>query len=191
MASPTTSPFQLISGTSPWYPKPDPALSAQTNLAIRRAFDDIYQLVNSLSLGVQATGSGKIVVPAAPAPPALVTGCQLSLPRAGLWIVIGCVTFQIQDAGDIGSVFSLLLGAQGQQQAGPATGVSSPNMLVPQGQLEAQAQPVIQTIAQNWSFRANQGASARLLVQKDSAGTGTTSQVLGANSAISAIWAGL
>lgn len=191
MSSVPTSPIQLLSGSTPWYPKYDPTLSKDANQAFRKAFDAIYQLVNSLSLGFQATGSGKIVVPASPKPPVLVTGCQLKLSRAGLWVVLGSATFQVTDAGDIGSVFSLQLGTQGQQQAGAQSMVNPPATLVPQGQLLVQAQPVTQTISMNWSFKANAGAQVRLLVQKDSHGAGTTSQVLGAESAIAAIWVGL
>ena len=192
MSTQPTSPFQLLSGKTPWYPRPDPTLSPATNDALRRAFDDIYQIVNSLSLGLQVTGSGKIVVPAAPKPPALVTGCQLTLSRAGFWIVFGSVTFDITDAGDIGSVFSVILGTQGQQQTGAkAGGVAAPVNLIPQGQVLVQAQPAIQTVTQNWSLRGVQGAQVRLLVEKDVHGAGTTSQVLGANSAIAAVWCGL
>lgn len=106
--------------------------------------------------------------------------------------MFGSVTFDITDAGDIGSVFSVILGTQGQQQTGAkAGGVAAPVNLIPQGQVLVQAQPAIQTVTQNWSLRGVQGAQVRLLVEKDVHGAGTTSQVLGANSAIAAVWCGL
>lgn len=192
MSTPITSPLLLLSTKAPWYPRYDAKLSKETNDALRRAFDDIYQLLGSLSIGLQATGTGKILVPAAPTVPALVTGCQLKLPRQGLWIIFGSVTFSVSDAGDVGSIFSLILGTTGQQQSGVKTGVANPINLVAQGQLKVAAQPVIQTIpGPPWSARFNVNGTVKLLVQKDSSGSGATSSVLGANSAIAAVWAGL
>src|ERR1700757_1607147 len=126
--SAVTSPLQLLSGKTPWYPQHDPALSAQTQLALRRAFDNIYQITGTLlPLGAQATGTGSVIVPAAPVAPAAIPGCQITFPRAGLWLVTGVWSVQILDAADLGHPFSgsLLVGGlaapAGQTVVPPAT----------------------------------------------------------------------
>src|SRR5215472_10092523 len=103
ITTPPTSPNQLTSTKAPWYPMPDPKLSKETSLAIRRAFDNIYQIMGGLlPFGIAATGTAQIVIPAAVAnPPASIPGCQIKIARAGLWQVIGTFSIQVLDAGDL------------------------------------------------------------------------------------------
>jgi hypothetical protein len=184
-----TAPAQLP-GTGLWYPPPDPSLSKQTQLALRRAFDQIYQISGTLiSVGVQATGQGTVVVPAAPNAYAAVTACKVVFPRAGLWLVTGVLSFQVLDAGDLNHPIygSLLIGGL-QQQPGQSIVAARQQA---QARLLVQAQPETHTIAQTWSFRANANGNAQLQVQKDAAATGTHTLVDGANSSIMAVWCGL
>src|SRR5579864_7244383 len=97
-----TSPVQLLSGKTPYYPQPDPSLSPQTREALRRVFDNIYQIAGTLlPLGVQAFGKGTVIVPAAPVAPSAVPGCQIVFSRAGLWLVTGVWSLKVLDAGDL------------------------------------------------------------------------------------------
>lgn len=170
-----------------FYPRPDPSVSKQVNDALRRIFDLGYTVTDSLTpLVVAALGNSLVTVPADPTPPLNVPGCQLTLARAGIWIVMGTFTFLVNDAADIGSVFTGSLYASGLGQ--PATQIISPPAM-PLGfaRLQVQAQPSIATVAQTWIVTAKAGAIVRLRCQKDVAGTGA-SQCDGGNSSIAAMW---
>lgn len=191
MASAPTSPLQLITGKSPWYPTHEAALPERTNYALRRVFDNVYQLAGSLlPLGVAATGIGTLVVPAAPTPPATIPNCQITFSRAGLWLVTGVFSIQVLDAGDLNFAFNGALLVQGTQQ--PAGQSVVPSAIQPaKAILLVQAQPETHTIAQVWAVRVNANATARLQIQKATGATGTHSLVDAANSAVIATWCGL
>jgi hypothetical protein len=184
-----TSPSQL-QGPNLWYPQIDPKLSPNTQLALRRAFDDIYQISGTLlPSGVQATGTGKVVIPPATSAFAQVTGCKITFSKAGLWLVTGVFSIQVLDAGDLNLPIygSLLVGGLQQQSGQP---IVAPRQQA-QARLLVQAQPETHTIAQTWSFRANQNGTAQLQVQKDKTATGTHTLVDCNNSSIAGVWCGL
>jgi hypothetical protein len=187
-----TSPTQLISGKTPWYPTHDPALSQGSNRALRRLFDYIYQITGTLiSLGVQATGTGPVVIPVAVTnPPGTVPGCAVTFPRAGLWLITGVFCVNVLDAGDIGLAITGSLLVQGLQ-APPGQTVVAPTTQQAKAVLVVQAQPETHMIAQTWQARVNSGGNARLQIIKDAAAPVTLSQVDGLNSSILAVWCGL
>lgn len=184
-----TSPSQL-QDQQLWYPPPDPALSAQTRLALRRAFDQIYQIKGSLlAAGVQATGNGQVVIPPATSAFAQVTGCKITFPKAGYWIVIGVFSIQVLDAGDLNlPIYGSLLVGGLQQQPGQQIVAARQQA---QARLLVQAQPETHTISQAWAFRVNANGTAQLQVQKDKTATGTHTLVDCSNSSIAGVWCGL
>jgi hypothetical protein len=186
-----TSPVQLLSGKTPWYPRPDPALSHETKDALRRAFDNIYQIAGTLlPIGVQATGRGTVLIPATATAPATVPSCQITFQRAGLWLVTGVWSIQVLDAGDLALPITGSLLVAGLQ-APPGQTVVAPTVQQAKAVLKVQAQPVTHSVAQTWSFRVNANATARLQIQKDPAATGTHTLADGSNSSVLGVWCGL
>jgi hypothetical protein len=190
MSTPS-SPLQLLSGKTPWYPTHDSALSSGANYAFRRTFDNIYQIAGTLlPLGVSATGMGTVIVPADPKPPATVPSCQITLTRVGLWLVTGVFSIKVLAAGDLGKAFSGSLFVQGLQLPPGQSVVPSPAQLA-KAVLLVQAQPETHTISQTWAIRVRANATARLQIQSANGALGTTSLVDAANSSIIAVWCGL
>jgi len=191
MSSLPTSPVQLISGKTPWYPRPDPALSSQTKDALRRAFDNIYQIAGTqLPLGVQTAGRGTVVIPATATAPATVPGCQITFPRAGLWLVTGVWSIQVLDAGDLALPITGSMLVAGLQ-APPGQTVVAPTVQQAKAILKVQAQPETHMISQTWSFRVNLNGTAQLQIQKDPTATGTHTLADGGNSSVLGVWCGL
>lgn len=192
LAPPPTSPSQLAPNKSPWYPRIDPKLSKETNDALRRAFDDIYQIVGGLlPFGVAAIGTKQIVIPAAVTnPPASIPGCQIKFTRAGLWLVTGVFSIQVLDDGDLALPINGSLLVSGLQTP-RGQGVQPRATQNAQAVLQVQAQPEFVTIAQTWSFRALAGGTAQLQIVKDQTATGTHTLADGPNCSIQGVWCGL
>lgn len=194
MGSTPTTPLlpPPTSSKTRWYPTPDKSLSPQSQIAIRRAFDNIYQIDDALlPIGVQAFGTSSVVIPAAVTnPPASIPGCSVVFPRAGLWQVTGVFAIQVLDAGDLalpiyGSILVQGLQVASGQSVAPVTN------LLQRAVIQVQAQPEFHMISQAWSFRVNAKGNARLQVVKDTTATGTHTLVDGLNSSILAVWCGL
>jgi hypothetical protein len=176
-------PQPLAPAKGNWYPTPPAGTPDWLKQALRRAFDAIYQTQGQLL----PTG----LVPLAPHW-ANLTNCVVTLPRAGLWTVVGSVTFDIKDAADVGFAFFVSLLVSGLSSTTPSTTIVKPNA-IQSGQPQAlvQAQPAQITVAGVWQFRAIANAVAQLQVQKATGADATLTSVAdAANSTIGAVWCG-
>ena len=176
-----------------YQPSFDADIPVKVRDAIRRALDDLRQTKDTLlPLGLHAEGNATVVIPIAPALPALVPGCKLTFTRAGLWQVTGVFSIQVKDAGSLGLPINGSLLVRGLQSTAPnQQGVTTPPTQQALAVLIVQAQPETHMVMQKWQVRVNAGGSAQLQVQKDAAATGSASLADGANSSIQGVWCGV
>jgi hypothetical protein len=178
-----------------YYPSLDPTLpdaewKKRVQEALRRVFDFAYQDNGQAGpIAQYAIGAGTVVVPVQTTAISNVPGAQITLPRAGNWVVVGSFTFSVEGAGDVDVVFNGFLFVAGLKGQLPATELVEPPVLQKgNAKLKVQSQPTIVTVSQAWRVTVEADATAKLQVAKAS-GTGT-SKCDGANSAIAAAWTG-
>lgn len=153
-----------------WYPNFEPTIPYSVKEAFRRVLDFIYEQRDqrgALALYARGLEMEQIidVVPVA------VNGCSITIPRTGSYLVTGVFTIEVDDAGQL---FSGILRLRGNtpQQAAVFMGASG---------------TTVQMI-QQWFVTQNLGDTLSLSIQKE--GGGGTSNVLGVQTTISAIWSG-
>jgi len=175
-----------------YQPSFDADIPVKIRDAIRHALDDLRQTKDTLlPLGLHAEGNATVVIPIAPALPALVPGCKLTFTRAGLWQVTGVFSIQVKDTGSLGLPINGSLLVRGLQSTVKGQAVNPPPTQQALAVLVVQAQPVTHMVMQKWQVRVNAGGSAQLQVQKDAAATGSASLADGANSSIQGVWCGV
>ena len=175
-----------------YQPSFDADIPVKIRDAIRHALDDLRQTKDTLlPLGLHAEGNATVVIPIAPALPALVPGCKLTFTRAGLWQVTGVFSIQVKDTGSLGLPINGSLLVRGLQSTVKGQAVNPPPTQQALAVLVVQAQPVTHMVMQKWQVRVNAGGSAQLQVQKDATSTGSASLADGANSSIQGVWCGV
>jgi len=181
----------LAPGVGQWYPTPPHDTPDWLKQALRRVFDDIYQLQGLLSpAGVFVIGTKPVVVTQAPKW-SQIPNCVVTLPRPGSWAAFGSVTFDINAAGDIGKVFLVGLSVSGLAAPAQSTRIINPSAVQPGNpQALVQAQPAQITVAGVWQFHVTVNAAVQLQVQKDKTAPNSTSQADGVNCMLGAVWCG-
>jgi len=153
-----------------WYPNFEPTIPFSVKEAFKRVLSFIYELRDQLSpLTLWARGSE--ISQEIDMDPVAVTGCTLTIPRSGNWLICGCFTIDVQDAAQLFTGSLRRTGDIPQQYAN----------------LEA-ASGTTATICQQWLIAAQRNEMVSLAIQKE--GGGGTSLVMGTQTTISATWAG-
>jgi len=153
-----------------YYPSFDHEVKASIKDGILKAFEYIYQLKDQLGpLSICVSGTEDTVVDVADI---AVKNCSITIPRTGKWLVSGVFSFDIL-ASDGAQVFSGKLRSQ-------TTVIPTATLM---GAVGTRA-----TVTQQWLIGAVKGETLTLLVVKG--GGGGASVVHGADTTISATWAG-
>jgi hypothetical protein len=152
-----------------WYPNFEPAIPYTVKEAFRRVLDFIYEQRDQrgpLALWVRGQEIEQVI----DVDPVAVTGCAITLPRSGNWLVTACLTLEVADAAQL---FTGLLRCRATpQQTAVFEGASGTTV----------------TAVQQWLIAGSMNEVISLAVQKE--GGGGASNVLGTQTTLSAVWAG-
>ncbi len=153
-----------------WYPTLSEALSGPVYDAFRHVLDFIYETRDEQSpLQLWTSGSGDLEITTVDNP---VPGCELSLTRAGWWIVVGTFSVVVTDAAQL---FTCSLYHQGAASDVKAFVEGASGTTV--------------TVSQSWRVDGAVQNLVQLQISKEGGAGGSV--VDGRNSTITATWQGV